>query len=509
MLGNVSFSFSELVAGFNGLLTVPTMLMIIVGVAIGVMFGAIPGISCNMALIMFIPITFSMDANMAITLLLAVYTGGMSGGLVSSILLNIPGTPASVATSFDGHPLAARGEAGRALGTAILSSFIGGVTSCIVLMFLGPKLANYAMKFGPFEYFSISLFSLTLIGGVSGNNILKGLVASLFGMCISFIGLAPLTSVPRMTFGSHELELGISDVAMMIGIFAIPELIQFIVEGDNTEKEILKFKKSKGFGIPLKEYFSHWKNILVSDLIGIGIGILPGIGGTVANFLSYSAAKKQSKHPEEFGTGCIDGIIAPETANNASIGGALVTMLALGIPGSATTALLISALAMHGIQPGPMLFIRETNLIYTIFAAILISNLIMIIVETKGINIFARMLTIPKSILLTLVVMMCLVGAYVSSYSFFDVICVIIFGIIGYFMQQVGLPRGAMILGFIIGPLAEVNLQRALQSSKMSLKPLFTRPLSLIFILITIVSLFWSIFGNKIKEKKNNSKSQG
>lgn len=498
MLNTVSFSLPELITGFSGLMNVPTLLMMILGVSIGVMFGAVPGISCNMALIMFIPITFSMDANMAITLLLSVYTGGMSGGLVSSILLNIPGTPASVATSFDGHPMALRGEAGKALGVAILSSFIGGITSCIVLMFLAPTLANYAMKFGPFEYFSISIFSLTLIGGVSGKNMLKGLVAALFGMCISFIGLAPLTSVPRMTFGSHTLELGISDVAMMIGIFAVPELIQFIMEGDNADKEVLKFKKIKGFGISLKEYFSHWKIILQSDLIGIGIGILPGIGGTVANFLSYSAAKKTSKDSKDFGKGTIDGVIAPETANNSSIGGALVTMLALGIPGSATTALLISALAMHGIQPGPMLFIRETNLIYTIFAAILISNLMMIIVETKGINLFARMLTIPKSILLTLVVMMCLVGAYVSSYSFFDVVCVVIFGIIGYLMQQVGLPRGAMILGFILGPIAEVNLQRALQSSRMSLTPLFTRPISLVFVIITIGSLFWSIFGKKI-----------
>lgn len=498
----------ELIAGFGGLMSVPTLLMIVIGVAVGIMFGAIPGISCNMALIMFIPITFSMEPSMAMTLLLAVYTGGMSGGLVSAILLNIPGTPASVATSFDGYPMAQHGEAGKALGVGILSSFIGGVSSCIVLMLLAPMLANYAMKFGPFEYFAVSLFSLTLIGGIVGDSLLKGLVAALFGMCLSFIGMAPLTSIPRMTFGFHSLDTGLSEVALMIGIFAVPELIQYAVGENEADMEVLKFKKTKGFGIKMKEYFSHWKNIIRSALIGIGVGILPGIGGTVCNFLAYISAKKSSKHPEKFGTGIVDGIIASETSNNASIGGALVTMLALGIPGSATTALLISALAMHGIQPGPMLFIRESSLIYTIFAAILISNLVMIVVETKGINIYARLLTVPKNILLPLVVMMCMVGAYSANYSMFDVVCVVIFGIIGYFMQCVGLPRAPLILGVILGPLTEVNLQRALQSSRMSITPLFTRPISLIFILITVFSLAYSIFGNKIKERRNKKNPQ-
>ncbi len=501
MLGQVSFSLPQLLSSFGGLMSVPTLLMIIVGVTVGIMFGAIPGVSCNMALIMFIPITFSMPSDLAMTLLLAVYTGGMSGGLVSAVLLNIPGTPASVATSFDGHPMAMRGEGGKALGVGILSSFIGGVTSCIVLMLLAPVLANYAMKFGPFEYFAVSLFSLTLIGGLIGDSLIKGLVSALLGMCVSFIGLAPLTSVPRMTFGFHSFETGMSDVALMIGIFAIPELVRFAVDGSSDDGEVIKFKKTKGFGISMREYFSHWKNIIRSDLIGIGVGILPGIGGSVCNILSYIAAKKSSKHPEKFGTGVVDGIIASETSNNASIGGALVTMLALGIPGSATTALLISAMSMHGVQPGPMLFLREPALIYTIFAAILISNLVMIIVETKGINIFARMLLVPNSILLPLVVMMCMVGAYTTNYSMFDVACVVVFGLVGYFMQCAGLPLAPMILGFILGPMTEVNLQRALQSSRMSLTPLFTRPISLFFVILTVISLVWAVFGKRIKAK--------
>lgn len=500
MIGTVSFSMSELLSAFGGLMNVSTILMMILGVTVGIVCGAMPGISCNMALIMFLPITFSMQSHEAMTLLLAVYTGGMSGGLVSAILLKIPGTPASVATSFDGHPMAQKGEAGKALGVGILSSFIGGVTSCIVLMFLAPALANYAMKFGPFEYLAISIFSLTLIGSLVGDSLIKGMVSALLGMCFSFIGLAPLTSVPRMTFGYFRLESGISDVAMLIGIFAIPELIKVTTEKiDPDQMEVFKFKKVKGFGISMKEYFSHWKNILVSDILGIGIGILPGIGGSIANILAYVTAKKTSKHPEKFGTGIVDGIIAPETANNASIGGALVTMLALGIPCSATTALLIGALSMHGVQPGPMLFLREPQLIYTIFASILISNLIMIVVETKGINIFARMLKIPGSILLPIVVMMCLVGAYAASYSMYDVACVIVFGVLAFFLEKVGISLAPMILGFIIGPMLEVNLQRALQSSKMDITPLFTRPISLIFVVITIVSLFWSIFGKQIK----------
>lgn len=391
MIGTVSFSMSELLSAFGGLMNVSTILMMILGVTVGIVCGAMPGISCNMALIMFLPITFSMQSHEAMTLLLAVYTGGMSGGLVSAILLKIPGTPASVATSFDGHPMAQKGEAGKALGVGILSSFIGGVTSCIVLMFLAPALANYAMKFGPFEYLAISIFSLTLIGSLVGDSLIKGMVSALLGMCFSFIGLAPLTSVPRMTFGYFRLESGISDVAMLIGIFAIPELIKVATEKiDPDQMEVFKFKKVKGFGISMKEYFSHWKNILVS-------------------------------------------------------------------------------------------------------------NLIMIVVETKGINIFARMLKIPGSILLPIVVMMCLVGAYAASYSMYDVACVIVFGVLAFFLEKVGISLAPMILGFIIGPMLEVNLQRALQSSKMDITPLFTRPISLIFVVITIVSLFWSIFGKQIK----------
>lgn len=504
MIGSVSFSLADLLGGFGNLASVSTLLMMIGGVAIGIVFGATPGVSCNMALIMFLPISFAMDSNLAITLLLAVYIGGMSGGLVSAILLNIPGTPASVATGFDGYPMARSGQAGKAIGAGILSSFIGGIFSCVVLMFLAPTLANYALKFGPFEYLAVSIFSLTLISSLVGSSVLKGMVSALMGMCVAFVGMAPLTSVPRFTFGSHVLEMGVSDVALMIGIFAVPELIRVAVDGAAVDMEVTKFKRTKGFGITLREYASHWKNVVRSALIGLGIGILPGIGGSVANIVSYTAEKKASAYPEKFGTGIVDGVIAPECANNASIGGALVTMLALGIPGSATTALLIGALSMHGIQSGPTLFLREPELIYTIFAALIVSNLIMIVVEMRGINIFARLLTVPQEILLPLVVMMCLVGAYCDSYSIADVVCVVVFGVIGYFMQCVGLPLAPLILGYMIGPIFEVNLQRALQSSQMDLTPLFTRPISLAFILLTLVSITLTGLG-RWRAKKRRS----
>jgi putative tricarboxylic transport membrane protein len=500
----VQFSFSELLCGVSGLLSPSLLIMMFLGVFIGIMFGATPGISANMGIVLFMPMTFGMEPSRAISLLLSVYLGGMSGGLISAILLNIPGTPASIATAFDGYPMAAKGEAGKALGVGILTSFVGGLISFVALMFLSPLLANYALKFGPFEFFSVGIFSIALISSVVGDSVIKGLAASFLGMCLGFIGLGPLTRVPRMTFGLYALDSGIASISLMIGMFAIPELIKFATRSSDEVFQVVEYKRVKGFGISLVEYASHWKNVLRSSFIGIGIGILPGIGGNVSNLLSYIAAKNMSKTPETFGTGNIDGIIASETANNATIGGALVTMMALGIPGSTTTAILMSSLALHGINPGPTLFINHTQLIYTIFAALLISNIMMIVIESFGLNVFTRLITVPKHILLPIVAMMCFVGAYASSSSKFDVLTVAFFGIIGYFLQQSGFTRTPLILGFILAPIVETNLQRALQSFRMSFTPYFTRPISAFFFMVTVIFLFF----NARKKMKGSKKGK-
>ena len=505
MISTVEFSWAGLMGGFSTLLTPQMFIMMLIGVTVGIMCGGTPGISSNMAVILFMPMTFSMDASTGLAMLLAVYTGGMSGGLISSILLDIPGTPSSIATAFDGHPMALKGEGGRALGIGILSSFVGGFISSIVLMFLSPKLANVALKFGSFEFFSIALFSLTMIGGVVGKSFVRGLAAAFLGMCLSYIGLGPLSSQPRITFGYHVLDLGIESVPLMIGSFAIPELIKHFIADKEEQYERTAFNRVRGFGIGFKEYVSHWSNILRSLFIGIGIGILPGIGGSVTNFVAYSAARSASKHPEEFGTGCVDGIIATETSNNASIGGALVTMMALGIPGSGTTALLISAIQMHGINPGPTLFLRNPDLIYAIFASLLISNIIMVIVETMGINVFAKLLDVPRGILLPIVAMMCMVGAYATGYSMFNVGCVAFFGIVGYFLQKADIPRAPLVLGYILGPIVETNLQRSLQASKMSIVPFFTRPISLVFLIVTFISTLLVVR----QHKRQKAQSEG
>lgn len=504
-MGTFTFSFSGLLTGFAQVADPKTLILMLVGTAVGIVFGAIPGISCNMAVVLFLPMTFGMDPYLAVALLIAVYIGGMSGGLISAVLLNIPGTPASIATAFDGHPMAMKGQSGRALGIGILTSFVGGLISIVFLMWLSPVLANYALKFGPFEYFSIGVFSLVLIGTVSGKSKVKGLISALFGLCLSCVGLGQMTKAPRMTWGNHVLDTGIGVIPLLVGIFAIPELIRFFVKGADEEYETYPYKKVKGFGIRFLEYIQHWKNIIVSALIGVGIGILPGIGGNVSNLLAYIAAKNTSKDPDKFGTGCDDGIIASETANNACIGGAFVTMLALGIPGSTTTAILMSALTLHGFAPGPTLFINYPALIYTIFAALLIGNVMMIIIERGGLNVFTRLLQIPRYILMPLVVLMCIVGAYVSNKSVFDVGCMVVFGVVAYFLTEAGFPMTPLIIAFIIGPIVEINLQRALMSYQMSMVPYFTRPISCFFFLATVLSVVVMVF-NAIKDARAKKK---
>jgi len=494
----------NLLIGLQNELTLECLLFICAGVGLGIIFGSIPGLSANMAVTLCLPMTYTLGVIPGITLLIALYLGGISGGLISAILINIPGTPASIATCFDGSPMAKRGEAGRALGVGILASFIGGLISILALMFISPWLASVALKFGPFEYAAVGIFSLTLIATLAGKDIVKGLLAAILGIALSTVGAAPIDGAPRFTFGNHALSGGFDIVTVMIGLFAVTEVIAGVEEYARRMPSVTMQKfQMKGFGIGIKEFFSHWFGIIRASLIGTFIGILPGLGGSTANVISYSVAQNSSKTPEKFGTGIDEGIIASEASNNATVGGALIPLLTLGIPGDVTTAILLGALTMKGITAGPLLFKMQGDLVYSIFVALLIANVVMLIMMRFGMKVFVKLLSTPKIYLLPIVMIMCLVGAYAVNNRMFDVWCVLVFGILGYVLKRFKIPFAPLIMGFILGPTVELYLRRASMLNEGDLTPFLTRPIPVVFLAIAVAVVIITV----VREIKNRKKA--
>ncbi len=476
-----------LVTGILSVLSVKTLLFIFGGTVAGIIMGSIPGMTVTMGVALFLPITFGMTPVNGLSLLMGLYIGGTSGGLMSAVLLNIPGTPASLATTFDGYPMANRGEAGRALGIGIVYSFIGGMISLLVLFFISPLLAEVALQFGPYEYFSIAVFSLTLVAGLSGNSLTLGLVSALMGLTVSFIGMAPITAFPRFTFGFSAMDEGISLLPALIGLFAVAQVLEYA----ESKKKQLDFTMPnysiKGFGFSIKEFTSQIGNCLRSSLIGTGIGILPGLGGAVCNIMAYGAARKSSKHPEKFGTGIIDGVVASESSNNASTGGALVPLMTLGIPGDNTTAILLAGFMIHGITPGPLLFENDGVLVYGIFTALVISNICMLATMFWGMRFFVRVLSVSSHVLLPVIISLCVIGSYGLNNRLFDVGTMLVFGVIGYLMKKLKLPNTPLLLGFILGPIVETNLRRGLMKSRGDFTPFFSEPISGIILAVTVL----------------------
>lgn len=487
--------------GFSAVFTPVVLLLIAFGVALGIIFGAIPGMSAAMAVALCLPISFGLEPTAGLSLLIGLYIGGISGGLISAILLKIPGTPSSVATTFDGGPMAANGQAGRALGIGIMYSFIGSMISTIALILVAPQIAKLALKFGPYEYFAVTIFSLTMVAALSDGNLIKGLLSGLMGFTLAMIGVAPIDSVKRFTFGNNMLNNGLATLSIMIGFYAISEVVS---EAGNKVKvsqgDITKFKMH-GFGFSIKEFWFEFVNMIRSALIGIGIGILPGIGGGTSNLIAYAVAKAQAKNKDEYGKGCMGGIVASETSNNASIGGALIPLLTLGIPGDTVTAMLLGGLMIHGIQPGPLLFANNGPMVYSIFAAVIVANVAMLAMEFCGIRIFVKLLSIPKNILLPIIVVLCVVGSFAENNRLFDVYAMVACGIIAYVLHKLKFSIPPLILGFILAEYTETYLRRALSLSNGSITPFFTRPISLVFLLAAFGSIIFSIYG-AIKTKK-------
>lgn len=490
-----------IIEGLLSVLNPTTFLVMFLGTVVGIIFGSIPGLTSTMAVALCLPLTFGMTPLNGISLLIALYVGGTSGGLISAILLKIPGTPSSVATLFDGGPMAERGEASKALGVGILYSFIGTVLSIIALIFIAPSLAKIALKFGPYEYFAICLFALTMIVGMVGDNVLKGLASALIGVTFSLAGIASIGGAFRFTFGFVEMENGFELLPVLIGLFAVAEIFSIASAGTKRDKMEIAEYKMKGFGVSLKEFKEQFGNMMRSALIGIGIGILPGIGGATSNIVAYSAAKQQSKHPEQFGTGCIDGIVASETSNNASIGGALIPLLTLGIPGDTVTAMILGGLTLHGIQPGPLLFKNSGVLVYGIFAAFLVSTIMMLIVEYGGLRVFVKILSVPKHILLPVIMVFCVIGTYGVNHRVFDIWTALFFGVLGFFLVRHKFPQAPIILGFVLTPIVEENLIRGMQYSNNNFLVFFSSPIALVFMLLTVAVLVFTVI-KEIKTRK-------
>jgi putative tricarboxylic transport membrane protein len=437
------------------------ILLMAVGVFYGIIFGSIPGLSSSVAVALIIPLTFGMQTAGALNLLIAVYVGGVSGGLISAILLRIPGTPSSIVTVLDGYPLAQQGHGGKALGTAIFASFFGGMLSALILFFLTPYLAKVTLAFSPFDYFGVTVFSLSLVSMLMEGNVIKGIITTLLGILLSFVGTSPIDGRVRFAFGNHNLDNGFNIITVIIGIFAVSEMLLQVSENKKTTK-IDKFEKSKGFFPSFSELKFHFSNMIRSGLIGTFIGILPGLSGPEAALISYSQAKRSSKHPEKFGKGSYEGLVASETSNNAVSGGALIPMLSLGVPGNAVAAIIMGGFIIHGVEAGPMLFTTSPDLVRSIMIGLLVANVLMLVIETLAIRGFIKILSMPKHILYPVIIVFCVLGVTSINNQIFDVVTMLFLGLLGYVLERNKYPLGPLVLGFILGPIIELNYRRSI-----------------------------------------------
>ena len=483
---------TELAGGFIHSFTPYPFFLICLGTVLGITVGAIPGLTGAMLIALTLPFTFYMAPVDGITLLVAMYVGAISGGLITATLLRMPGTPAAVMTTFDGYPMARSGRPGRALGLGITASFVGGLISWVFLATLSQPLSDFAVRFGPFEYFSLVLMALVLIASVTEGSMIKGLLSGMLGMLVAMPGVDPSAGDLRLTYGFHEMDAGLNLLPVLIGVFAIGQVIADVVKIEE-HVEAVKMDR-KGIFLSVGDWFKHGVNLIRSSLIGTWIGILPGVGANIGSIVAYTGAKTFSKKPEVFGTGSEEGIIASEAANNATVGGALVPLIAMGIPGSVIDAILLGALLVHSIQPGPLLFVNNPDVVYAVIATALIANVIMFAVMLGAVGHLAKLRNVPRAFLMPAIVVFCVVGSYALSNRMFDVWVMLFFGVVGYFLERAKVPLGPFVIGLVLAPIAEESLRSGLMLSNGSYAPLATRPMSAGFMVVAIIMLIWPIW---------------
>lgn len=482
--------FENLLMGFQNLLN-PTYFLIFIGATvIGFLGGALPGISGTMMIILFLPLSYVMKPIAAFILLTTVYAASVFSGLISAILFRTPGTPEAVATVFDGYPMSQNGKTGEALGIGIMSSVFGGIIGTLFLIFLTPPLSSMALKFSSPEYFSLAVLGLTVVVSLGAKDLVKGFIGVFFGLFLGSVGMDQLTGTERFTFGMPSLLGGIGLIPVIIGLFAIAEVFRKV----NQEQVIIAITQK------FKTKIFDWRvinriktTIMKSSLIGIFIGILPGIGATTAAMVSYSEAVRSSKHPERFGTGIAEGIAAPEAANNAAAMGTMIPLISLGIPGGASTAILIGAFVLHGMQPGPMLITQSPDLVYTIFVTMLLLNFLVLILAKPFISIFAKIMSVPYSILGPAIILFSIIGTYTVNNSVMDLWLMFGFGLLGFYFDKIKLPLSTVVLGLVLGPLAEKEFRRSIEMSNGSMGIFFTRPICAFLLGLAALSLIYAL----------------
>lgn len=471
--------------------------LLTLGTLLGVTIGAIPGLTGVMLISLSLPLTFFMTPENGIILLIGMYVGSISGGLISATLLKMPGTPAAVMTTLDGFPMAQSGRPGRAIGLGISASLIGGIISWFFLVLLSRPLADIATRFSPFEFFSLTLVSMVVIASISQGTMVKGLIAAALGTMVAMPGVDPTVGTQRLNFGFSELDGGFKLMPVLVGVFVVSQLFDGVFKKAQSITR-LEMKKSELF-LNLKEWRGQAVNLVRSSLIGTWVGILPGIGANIGSILSYSTARNMSKRPELFGTGSEEGIVASEAANNATVGGALIPLIAMGIPGSVIDAILIGALTIHSIVPGPLLFVNNPELVYAMMSSALVANFVMFAFMFLMVGYIAKVSVVPMKYLLPIIAVFCVIGAFAAGNRAFDVWVMLGFGLFGFLMERLSYPLAPFVIGMILAPIAETSLRSGLMISGGSFRPLIERPVSATLILISIALLLWPF----IKNRKN------
>ena len=488
----------EILEGFL-LASLPmSMMATAAGSLLGLIVGMIPGMTISTGIIIVLPVTFVLDPVISVSLLLGLYVGGMMGGSFAAVLLNIPGTPSASATALDGYPMSVRGEAGLALGTAIIASFIGGLFSFFCLYFIAPLLAEVALQFRAPDLFSLIFFGLTIICSFAAKSLVKGLLSAVIGLMLVTVGMDPVMGTARFTFGEVNMMGGIHFLTAMIGLFAVPQLIENLISSQAGQSDERAQSRIISLLPNLKQLSRMIKPVSIGSITGAFLGILPGVGGPIAAFISYDYTKKLSKNQQDFGKGCIEGIAAPESANNAVTGGALIPMMTLGIPGD---PVLIGALMIHGLSPGPLLFMERGDFAYSVIFAFFWANIFNLIIALSALRLLVKLLATPKALLMPSIAILWVVGSYSLRNNFFDVYVMFFFGLLGLAMRWLNMPIVPLLLALVLGGQLEEHLRVALTGSRGDVSIFFTSPVSLLFLILSMVSIIWSFYSARNGKK--------
>lgn len=491
---------TDLFGAFGYIFTPWPFFWVLLGTSLGIFVGAVPGLTGGMLIALSIPLTFFMDSTHALVLMVAMYVGSVSGGLISATLLKMPGTPSSVMTTFDGYPMAARGEAERALGLSIGASLVGGLVAGVFIVVLSLPLSRWATTFGPFEYFAMVLMALVLIASISQGSMAKGLLAGALGIVFALPGLNPSDGQLRLTLGWHELDAGFALLPVLLGVFVMGQIITDALEVEKKANPIRVGGTALGHALGV--WRRHTGNLLRSSVIGTWIGILPGVGASISAMVAYATQRSLSKKPDEFGTGSEEGIVASEAANNANVGGALIPLITMGIPGSPIDAILLGALILHNIQPGPLLFATNGDFVWALVAAYLVANVLMFIIMTVSVRWIAKLMLVNKAYLLPAIFVACVVGSFALHNRMFDVWVMLFFGAIGFGLNRCKVPLGPFVIGFVLAGILEEQLRSGMQLTDEGFWHILERPIALCFIGVSALTLVWPFVQTALAKKR-------